>query len=276
MIQSILHPSDLSLGNEAAFLHALRLAVAAKSSLCILHSQSSGNAEDTDWSSVPGVRSALIRWGLLGTDAPRSAVANELGVRIEKIEMHGTPVQAVLHWLDENFCDLIVMATHAREGLDRMLRGSVAEDLARHAQLPTLFLPLDVPGFVDKDSGRASIRNVLIPIDHKPHPGPAVSSAFELVDAYGCGDAILHLLHVGRTEDAPLLNVEPNEERRIRRHARTGDVTDEILAAVREVEAQLVVMATEGRHGFLDAVRGSTTVRVMREAGCPVLAVPAG
>ena len=60
------------------------------------------------------------------------------------------------------------MATHAREGLDRLLRGSVAEDLARHAQLPTLFLPLDVPGFVDKDSGRASIRNVLIPIDHKP------------------------------------------------------------------------------------------------------------
>jgi nucleotide-binding universal stress UspA family protein len=34
-------------------------------------------------------------------------------------------------------------------------------------------------------------------------------------------------------------------------------------------------MATEGRHGFLDAVRGSTTERVLREAGCPVLAVPA-
>ena len=276
MIKSILHPSDLSVGNEAAFLHALRLAVAEKSSLCILHSQSSGNSDDTDWSSFPGVRNALIRWGLLGSDASRSAVADELGVRIEKIEIHGTAVQAVLHWLDENFCDLIVMATHAREGLDRLLRGSVAEDLARHAQLPTLFLPLDVPGFVDKNTGQPNIRNVLIPIDHTPHPGPAVSSAFELVDAYGCGDAIMHLLHIGRTEDAPLLAVEPNQERRTRRHARTGDVTDQIVAAAHELGAELIVMATEGRHGFLDAVRGSTTERVMREAGRPVLAVPAG
>jgi hypothetical protein len=61
MIHSILHPSDLSVGNEAAFLHALRLAVAAKSRLCILHSQSSGVTEGTDWSSFPGVRSALVR-----------------------------------------------------------------------------------------------------------------------------------------------------------------------------------------------------------------------
>jgi len=276
MIHSILHPSDLSVGNEAAFLHALRLAVAVKSRLCILHSQSSGDTEGTDWSSFPGVRSALVRWGLLGSDAPRSAVASELGVQIEKVEIHGsTPVQAVLHWLDNHSCDLIVMATHAREGLDRLLRGSIAEDLARHAQLPTLFLPLDAPGFVNKDTGQPSIGNVLIPIDHMPHPGTAVSSAFELVDAYGRGDAIMHLLHVGRTEDAPLLTVEPDQEHRIRRHARKGDVTDEILAAAREVGAELIVMATEGRHGFLDAVRGSTTERVLREAGCPVLAVPA-
>lgn len=35
-------------------------------------------------------------------------------------------------------------------------------------------------------------------------------------------------------------------------------MTDEIVAAARELGAELIVMATEGRHGFLDAVRGST------------------
>jgi hypothetical protein len=36
-----------------------------------------------------------------------------------------------------------------------------------------------------------------------------------------------------------------------------------------------VVMATQGHHGFLDALRGSTTERIVRHAACPVLAVSA-
>jgi len=35
-------------------------------------------------------------------------------------------------------------------------------------------------------------------------------------------------------------------------------------------------MPTAGRYGFPDAVRGSTTERVLRHAPCPVLSVPAG
>jgi len=37
----------------------------------------------------------------------------------------------------------------------------------------------------------------------------------------------------------------------------------------------LIVMATEGHRDFLDALRGSTTERVLRAADCAVLAVPA-
>ena len=60
------------------------------------------------------------------------------------------------------------------------------------------------------------------------------------------------------------------------RHVRKRDVTDEIVAAARELGAELIVMATEGRHGFLDAVRGSTRSVSWGEAGYAVLAVPAG
>jgi hypothetical protein len=35
------------------------------------------------------------------------------------------------------------------------------------------------------------------------------------------------------------------------------------------------VMATLGHHGFLDALRGSTTERIVRNSTCPVLAIPA-
>ena len=54
---------------------------------------------------------------------------------------------------------------------------------------------------------------------------------------------------------------------------RKGDVAPTILDVARNVD--LIVMATEGRHGVVDAMRGSVTERVVRDAPCPVLAVPA-
>ena len=54
---------------------------------------------------------------------------------------------------------------------------------------------------------------------------------------------------------------------------RSGDVVTEILESAQH--ADLTIMATEGRHGAFDALRGSVTERVVRGAPCPVLAVPA-
>jgi len=42
------------------------------------------------------------------------------------------------------------------------------------------------------------------------------------------------------------------------------------------MKANLIGMATAGHHGLLDALRGSTTERVLRQAPCPVLAIPIG
>ena len=54
----------------------------------------------------------------------------------------------------------------------------------------------------------------------------------------------------------------------------SGQPVETILRAATERNADLIVMATAGRQGFLDALRGSTTERVLRHAPCPVLAVP--
>ena len=52
-------------------------------------------------------------------------------------------------------------------------------------------------------------------------------------------------------------------------------MAEEILAEAGESSADLIVMATDGRDGVLDAFRGSFTEQVVRRAPCPVLAVPA-
>ena len=57
---------------------------------------------------------------------------------------------------------------------------------------------------------------------------------------------------------------------------KSGEVVDVIDQTARETEADLIVMSTEGRNGFLDALRGSHSERVLRKARCPILAIPAG
>ena len=54
---------------------------------------------------------------------------------------------------------------------------------------------------------------------------------------------------------------------------REGDVVARILNSAQN--ADLIVMATEGTHGIVDAMRGRVTEHVVRDAPCPVLAVPA-
>ena len=55
---------------------------------------------------------------------------------------------------------------------------------------------------------------------------------------------------------------------------RSGDVVKSIVDAAIEYDVDLIGMPTAGRHGVLDALRGSMTERVIRHAPCPVFAVP--
>jgi DNA-binding transcriptional LysR family regulator len=49
-----------------------------------------------------------------------------------------------------------------------------------------------------------------------------------------------------------------------------------IIDMSHETEADLIVMSTDGRNGFLDGLRGSHSERVLRQAGVPLLTVPLG
>jgi len=53
-----------------------------------------------------------------------------------------------------------------------------------------------------------------------------------------------------------------------------GIVFEEILSTAERGLYHLIVMSTQRRHGFLDALCGNTTVRVLRHSAIPLLAVP--
>ncbi len=268
-IRTIVHPTDFSEASAEAFAHALRIALVEKSTLFLLHAAEPGDG--TDWRQFPHVRATLARWGLMDEDAPAHAVG-KLGIRVAKLGL--TPqatVDTILHFLASHSADLIVLATEGRQGVARWLHGSAAEELARHAKVPTLFVPAGAPGFIDPEQGDLHIRHVLIPIDHHPRPVNAVGTIAGLLDRLAGAEAEQHFLHVGR--HAPQIQRQAAPDRPVA--MREGDVVDAILEAAREWPADLIGMPTAGHRGFLDALRGSTSERVLRQAPCPVLTVPA-
>jgi nucleotide-binding universal stress UspA family protein len=265
----ILHPTDFSPESQLALAHALRLALLNKAELILLHVGAKKDSED-----FPSVREMLQRWGRLDPGAPRSEVAN-LGIGIRKIEAFGpTVVGAIANYLDHQLVDLLVMATQGRRGLSAWSHPSTAEETARRTDVPTLFVPAECRGCVSLEDGSVSMHQIVVPVDHEPRSEEAVERGLRALRGFGDDVSKLTMLYVGdesRFPNVRLANVDWN----VRRVCRRGTPVNEILAEAKESEADLLIMTTEGRQGFLDVLRGSTTEKVLRGAMCPLLAVPA-
>jgi nucleotide-binding universal stress UspA family protein len=274
ILGSIFHPSDFSEGSNVAFAHALKAALVAHAKLTVLHA--SPERGSVSWTQFPGVRETLERWGLLPKGSPRSAVP-KLGIDVQKVVARGgDPVREVLDYLDSNASDLIVLATRSHDGRASWLRKSVSEPIARGAGQATLFVPAGVPGFVSLESGAVSLSSILIPIAAEPRPQAAIAAAVRLAQQLQCPKGEFTLLHVGRPGSAPVVTTPRLAGWRWHKLTQPGDVIAEIAGAARTTKAGLIVMATDGRSGFLDALRGSHSERVLHAAPCPVLAIPKG
>jgi hypothetical protein len=115
----------------------------------------------------------------------------------------------------------------------------------------------------------------LIPVDQRPSPRAAVVYASRAAAALGDGPVEIFLLHVGDGAEVPTVALPEDPVCNWNTLRRGGDVVEGITRAADEREVDLIVMATAGSEGFLDALRGSVTEQVLRRAPCPVLAVPA-
>lgn len=264
MVSSIAHPTDLSAQGTAAFEHALSLALANRCRLDVLHVEESGGAED--WADFPQVRRTLQRWGVLPPGAPVEAVREIAGVAVRKVGIHDRdPVEGMSRFLEKHPSDLIVMASHGRAGIDRLLNSSVSAELVQTVRVPTLILGPSARPFIDPANGRLAISKILVPVDHDPDPHEAILVLEQIAETFS---AMLDFIHVGTA--APALRDGRNGPRGVRTVA--GPVVETLLAEAQG--ASVVAMPMAGARGLVDALRGSTTEQVVREVSCPVLALP--
>lgn len=270
----VLHPSDFTEGSEAAFVHALAITVHNHARLTLLHAERADREGREAWAQFPGVRETLTRWRLLPAGASRDDIFSKLSLDIAKVQATGKkPLKAIVDYAAEHGVDLIVLTTEGRMGLRRLLQPSLAEGVARRTGAMALVVPRKVKGFVSPDDGRVNLRRLLVPFDVRPDGRVAVDAAARAARSMSKGSVEIFLLHVG--ESMPPLDLPSIPGCSWRRMATKGDVVETISEMAQAHDVDLIVMATEGHRQLGDALHGSVTERVLRQALCPVLAVPA-
>jgi len=265
--------TDFSEPSDEAFAHALALALAYKHHFYLLHVKNPGR--EPVWSSFPQVRETLARWGVIDADAAQSEVEAKLGIKVAKVEIESEDIPGgILDFILKHPTNVIVMATRGREGLNRLLYGSKAEEIFHRTHvLPAIFIGPEARGFVDKSNGQIRLERILIPVAHNPSPISSLRSLTSLLAPLGISSAAFQFMHVGESEPQIIgLSGQPLSAVQVVQ----GPVEETILRIAQECHADMIAMPTAGHDGFLDALRGSTTEQVLRRAPCPVLAIPTG
>ncbi|WP_126662038.1 universal stress protein [Haloterrigena salifodinae] len=201
----------------------------------------------------------------------------------------GEPQNAILEYAADNGIDAIVMGTHGRRGIGRLLVGSVTESVVRNADVPVL-----VVRGASEVRRRYPFETILVPSDGSVHAEAALERALALAEHH---DATVHVLSV---VDVTPAGIEERADLRLERlESYANRVVDDAVAAAEEagidavsaveygstdqrirsyadeVDADLVVMGTHGRSGLDRLLLGSATERMLRTATTPVLTVRA-
>jgi len=145
MYERILVPTDGSAGVERAIEHAIDLAAthgATIHAVYVVNTASYGGIPmETSWD---GIRDVLSEEGQSALDRVRT-LAENAGVDVEAAVLDGSPSRQIVSYAEDADCDLIVMGTHGRGGLDRLLLGSVAERVVRSSEIPVLTVRVGEP-----------------------------------------------------------------------------------------------------------------------------------
>jgi len=196
---------------------------------------------------------------------------------------------------------LIVIATHGRTGLRRLIMGSTAERVVRHAPCPVLVVRETERDCLDGNKGETAtlhISKVLVPVDFSESSLEGLLYAISFAKRFGASLILLHAIQVqpfipaeGHTvhERMPAPGVI---ERAARLRARkflkqidfvgveyemeiqSGQPAPEICRYAENADVDLIITSTHGQTGLAHALIGSTAEHVVRYAHCPVLVVP--
>ncbi len=280
----ILFPTDGSASAEQAHRHAQQLADHFDAVLHVIHVED----RDVDLDEVIEVTEAGVRSDLHGTregDGPLPASHLR-----ERTVAHSTAAGGILNYAVQYDVDLIVMGTHGRRGVRRLVLGSVAEEVVRKAPCPVMTVGRGASTPEEMEGG-----TMLVPVDFSEHRFRVMAHAREIAPVYDMDLTLLHVVEVTGLPDAygvygsppdpgvladraeEVLDVEAESLRAkgidVSLDVRGGPPAATILNVAEESGAAFITIATHGRTGLERMLMGSVAEKVLRQAPCPVCAV---
>jgi nucleotide-binding universal stress UspA family protein len=139
--RTLLHPTDFSRASRAAFARAVALAREDRARLILAHVVAPPTLVAGEGYVAPATYDAIQDAARRGAErglARLAARARAAGVRVEPLVLHGLPHEEIPRAARRRRADLIVMGTHGRTGLGRLLLGSVAERVVALAPCPVM------------------------------------------------------------------------------------------------------------------------------------------
>ena len=284
--RTILAALDFSAGAEAALVRAVTLAARTDASLHLVHAVAAP-PDDPAADAVIRVRMERYIAGALGL--PRAGF-DPLGELDPVLAVaHGPTIPAaILRHATKIGADLLVVGTHGRSGLDRLLMGSVAEACVTASPCPVL----TVPQGAETHEPSATVP-VLVAVDFSDLSRAALAAGRDLADLHGAEVELVHVVRdagpftglVPSALDLDAVDTERSEavRQRLARFAEgaaTGEIhvalghPSRMIAVLAEARgAGAVVMGTHGRAGVAHAILGSTAASTIQRTSCPVLTV---
>lgn len=220
------------------------------------------------------------------------------GVEVEPIFVAGEPAEQIARVAFEHEMDLITVVTRPRNRLSRAFGGSIAEEIVAESPCPVLVIRVAQREFVEHRDGKTQLRlnRVLLATNFRPssaaatqlansvanHVGAELHAVYVIGDYYEQISAVFPEGGLGaltrlRTHVQERLAQLTNAFPKATTHIAEGRPYQEIVKLANQIEADLIVIGT-AVHGSLfgsNQVLGSETERVIRNAPCPVLCVPA-
>ena len=130
-LKNILYPTDFSSYSNQAYFHAVTLAENHQASLTVLF------VHTPDLKS-PGGQPSLQYW----REQLEQIRPLNPSISVRHVFLEGDPASEIVRYTRDSGIDLVVMGTHGRTGVERLLMGSVAEKVLRDAPCSVLIVKL--------------------------------------------------------------------------------------------------------------------------------------
>ena len=277
-LENVLYATDFRAHSRAALPYALSVARRYGSTVYVVH------VVDLSPFSSPGP-TGLLR--ALEAQAIREAKASVLELSPvlgqtpnEVLIRKGAIWKEIFDIVEKKQIDLIVVGTHGREGVNKVIMGSVAEKIFRQAPCPVLTIGPRIHGEPDRF---ADLHSILVPVDFSPESLAALSYATSLAQE---NRSRLYLQHVTPIDEVPepslkqaLRNLIPPEIDLVfapKAFVEVGTPSERILDLTEELAVDLIVLGVKPASIFQGTSvhqAMATACKVVSGSGCPVITV---